>query len=179
MREAQRVSQEFPGREALFRSAFETAGHGMAIVGLDGRVLEANKAWLAIVGYSRDEIVGLDFPSITHPDDGTRQLFHTQTLLDGLAPSFAMEKCCIHRDGQVVWVLLTVGLIRGADTRPLHFVSQILDITERRQLEEAEDPERPTVCQCRSQLDQMAAGSTRLRLRESTTRKRRPPRRRS
>jgi len=62
MREAQRVSQEFPGREALFRSAFETAGHGMAIVGLDGRVLEANKAWLAIVGYSREEIVGAGLP---------------------------------------------------------------------------------------------------------------------
>src|ERR1700685_1873953 len=98
MREEQKTSQAFPEWEARFRSAFETAGHGMAIVSLEGRFLEVNKAWLAIVGYSREELWRLDFQSITHPDDLTLHVSHMKALLSDLSHSFAMEKRYIHKD---------------------------------------------------------------------------------
>lgn len=123
-------------REEWFRSAFETAGHGMAIVGLDGRFLEVNKAWLAIVGYCREELQTLGSQSIMHVDDSALYVVHMQKLMAGSASSFTMEKRFIHKCGHVVWILLDVGLIRGSDSRPLHFVSEIRDITQRKQLEE-------------------------------------------
>src|SRR5277367_350382 len=64
-----KVDPKHPQWEERFRSAFETAGHGMAIVGLDGRFLEVNKAWMTITGYSRSELLGMDYQSITHSQD--------------------------------------------------------------------------------------------------------------
>ncbi len=109
----------------------------MAIVGVDGRFIDVNKALARIVGYSEEELRQLDFQSITHPDDLTADLDHVKLLLDGEADSYEMEKRYIHKRGHTIWIRLNVGLIRGAAGQPLYFVSQIHDITQRKQLEEA------------------------------------------
>ena len=124
-----------PWRER-FRSAFETAGHGMAIVGLDGRFIDVNDALIKIVGYDRSELLQRDFQSITHPDDLEADLEHVKRLLTGEGSSYEMEKRYIHKDGRTIWVHLGGGLIRGPDDRPLYFVAQVNDITERKRLEE-------------------------------------------
>src|SRR5579862_4614466 len=123
--------------EARFRAAFETTGHGMAIVGLDGRFLDVNEAATKIFGYSEKELHQRDFQSITHPDDLELDLAHVTRLLNGEARSYEMEKRYIHRDGHIIWARLNVGLIRGVDGKPLYFVSQIHDITEHKSAEEA------------------------------------------
>ncbi len=124
-----------PWRER-FRSAFETAGHGMAIVGLDGRFIDVNDVLTKILGYSQAELRRRDFQSITHPDDLGADLDQVNRLLSGEGRSYEMEKRYIHKDGRTIWAQLNVGLIRGPDGLPLYFVSQIHDITERKRLEE-------------------------------------------
>jgi diguanylate cyclase (GGDEF)-like protein/PAS domain S-box-containing protein len=119
-----------------FRGAFETAGHGMAIVGLDGRFIDVNKVLAAIVGYTQAELCQLDFQAITHPGDLESDLDHVRRMLSGDGGAYEMEKRYIHKDGQTIWAQLNVGLIRGPDERPLYFVSQIRDITERKHMEE-------------------------------------------
>ncbi len=128
---------EEPPWEARFRGAFETAGHGMAIVGLDGRFIDVNDALTKILGYSEAELHRRDFQSITHSDDLAADVTHVKQLLNGEGSSYEMEKRYIHKDGHTIWAQLNVGLIRGPDRRPLYFVSQIHDITERKRLEEA------------------------------------------
>jgi diguanylate cyclase (GGDEF)-like protein/PAS domain S-box-containing protein len=125
-----------PQWEARFRSAFETAGHGMAIVGLDGRFIDINGMLTKILGYSETELRRRNFQSITFADDLDADLDHVKRLLSGESSSYEMEKRYIHKDGHTIWAQLNVGLIRGPDGQPRYFVSQIHDITERRRLEE-------------------------------------------
>jgi two-component system, cell cycle sensor histidine kinase and response regulator CckA len=123
--------------DSLFRAAFDTASHGMAIVGIDGRFVEANNACGRILGYSSRELQQRDFQSITHPDDLDADLDHVRRLLAGEASGYQMEKRYFHRAGHVVWAQLDVALIRDHANKPLYFISQIQDVTARKQADEA------------------------------------------
>jgi two-component system, cell cycle sensor histidine kinase and response regulator CckA len=122
--------------EEQFRNAFGNAPIGMAIVSTEGRFLRVNDALCEIVGYPEDELLTRTFQDITHPDDLEADLAHVRRLLAGEARWYEMEKRYIHRDGHVVPVLLSVSLVRDANDEPLHFISQIQDVTERDRLEE-------------------------------------------
>jgi PAS domain S-box-containing protein len=118
--------------ERRFRAAMENAPIGMALVGLDGRWLEANRALCRLTGYTEDELRAIDFQQITHPDDLYADLAHVGRLLAGEADWYELEKRYIRKDGSAVWILLTASLVRDPDGEPLHFIAQVQDITERR-----------------------------------------------
>lgn len=115
--------------EERFRTAFEFAAHGMALVAPDGAWLKANKALCDMVGYSERELLQSDYQSITHPDDLGDNLHHAQRLLTGEIPSYQTRKRYLHKEGHEIWVLLSVSLVKDKVDRPLYFVSQIRDIT--------------------------------------------------
>jgi PAS domain S-box-containing protein len=117
--------------ERRFSGAFNTAPQGMAIVDLDGRWMEVNDALCRMLGYSREELLQLDFQHITHPDDLAKDLALLQQLLEGVIADYQLEKRYIDKRGNVLWILLSVSLVRDALGVPLHFVSQIQDITDR------------------------------------------------
>ncbi|HUR56319.1 MAG TPA: response regulator, partial [Opitutaceae bacterium] len=115
--------------------AFYFAGTGMAIVALDGHWQRVNKSLCDIVGYTEVELLQKNFQDITHPDDLGADLAHVKELLDGARRYYQMEKRYLHRDGRPVWIRLTASLVRDPDGQPVHFVSQIEDIGERKSLE--------------------------------------------
>ena len=123
-------------REATerFRLAFEGAPIGIALVGTDGRWLQVNPALSEIVGYSAEELSTRTFQDITHPDDLETDLALMHQVLAGETSSYSMEKRYFHADGHVVWINLSVGLVRDPDGRPLYFISQIEDITDRKRV---------------------------------------------
>ena len=123
--------------EEQFRNAFEFAGIGMAIVGLDGRWVRVNTTLCEIVGYDEPTLCTKTFVDITHPDDVDADLDHVHSLLGGNVRFYHMEKRYFHADGHIVWVRLTASVVRDAASVPLHFVSQIEDITERKRLAES------------------------------------------
>jgi PAS domain S-box-containing protein len=123
--------------EARYRSAMHNSAIGMALVSLEGRWLEVNPALCQIVGYSREELLARDFQSLTHPADRTAHDAPLRELLDGQAGMFQLEKRYVHRSGRIVWVLVNTSVLRDAAGQPQHFVSQIQDITARRQAEAA------------------------------------------
>jgi PAS domain S-box-containing protein len=133
-RQAQRSLRE---SEARFRSAFDDALIGMAVVAVDGRLLRVNRAFCDMVGYATPELLATTFQALTHADDVEANLAHVRRTLAGEQAGFQMEKRYHHRRGHLVWVLLSVSLVRDADGRPLYFVSQVQDITERKRGEEA------------------------------------------
>jgi PAS domain S-box-containing protein len=120
--------------EERFRSAFEFAAIGMALVAPEGRWLRVNRSLCRLVGYTAEELMATDFQTITHPDDLRTGGDYMRQTLDGSLSHYTMEQRYLHKDGHILWVLLTVSLVRDAKDQPLYFVSQIQDITEQRRL---------------------------------------------
>ncbi len=123
--------------EERFRLSFENASYGMALVSTEGRWLKVNAVVCRMLGYSEAELLATDFQSITHPDDLESDLDQLHATLAGDIDSYRMEKRYFRKDGTIIWVVLGVSLVRGADGKPLHFVSQIEDITERKRTQDA------------------------------------------
>jgi PAS domain S-box-containing protein len=119
--------------QARFESAFTSAPIGMALVDMDGRWLQVNDALCRITGHTRDELKATTLRAITHPDDIDRDTDSMQELLDNKVPSFQIEKRYSHAWGHYLWVLLTVSLVRDHRGKPLYVVSQVQDISERKQ----------------------------------------------
>ena len=122
--------------EELFSSAFEYAPIGMALVAQDGRFIKANNALCNIVGYSDQELLAKTFQDITHPDDLEADLAFLHQLVVREIRTYQIKKRYFHKSGQVVWVQLNVSLIHDAQGKSLYFISQIQDITQRKQAEE-------------------------------------------
>lgn len=120
--------------EDRFRSTFDAAAIGMALVSLEGRFMQANDALCRIVGYTQAELRQKTFQDITHPDDLEADLALVQELQAGARVSYQMEKRYFHKDGRVIWILLSASAVRDSSGRVLYFISQIQDITERRAL---------------------------------------------
>jgi diguanylate cyclase len=120
--------------ESQFRGSFEAASHGIALVSTTGRFLQVNKSLCNKLGYSEAELLALDFQTITHPEDLTLDLSHIDDLLAGRTQTYRMEKRYFHKTGRTVWAQLSVSLVRTLEGEPVHFVSQIQDVTKQRYL---------------------------------------------
>ena len=123
--------------EMRFRATFEQAAVGIALVAPDGRWVQANRKLCDIVGYSRDELLTRTFQDITHPDDLDTDLSHLRKLLAGEIETYSLEKRYLRKGGAIVWINLTVALVRKPDSTPDYFISVVEDIQTRRLAEAA------------------------------------------
>jgi diguanylate cyclase (GGDEF)-like protein/PAS domain S-box-containing protein len=121
--------------EDRFRSAFDNAPIGMALVSPDGRFIKVNGALCDLTGYSETDLLIRTFQAITHPDDLDTDLAHVQDVLADRRRSYQMEKRYHHADGHIIWVTLSVSLVRDTAGEPLYFISQIEDISNRKRRE--------------------------------------------
>jgi diguanylate cyclase (GGDEF)-like protein/PAS domain S-box-containing protein len=141
---AGRKTREGEGREKggaadtadRFRSAFDNAAIGMALVSTEGRWLQVNRSLCQILGYSEKEMLATDFLAVTHPDDLPTALSNIGQLLKGRVHSSQMEKRYVHRHGHEVWVHWSVSLVRDQYSKSVHLIFQIQDITDRKLAEQ-------------------------------------------
>lgn len=134
--QAKRHLAEMQESEERFRSAFDHAPIGMALVAPDGRWLQVNQCLCDIVGYSEREFKGMTFQAITHPDELGDFLNRLKDVVDGQVLTHQMEKRYLHKMGHEVWVLVGVSLIRDSESKCLHLIFQIQDITHRKRAEQ-------------------------------------------
>jgi len=130
-RASERVLHEVHAR---FESAFANAPIGMALVDMEGRCLQVNDALCRITGHTRAGLKATTLRALTHPEDVDIDADSLRELLDGRTPSYQIEKRYRHAWGHYLWGLLTVSLVRDDQGRALHFVSQLQDISERKDL---------------------------------------------
>lgn len=116
--------------ETRFRNAMEYSAIGMALVGTEGQWLQANKALCQFLGYSQEELRSLTFQQLTWPEDLNNDLEQLSMLARGEINSYSMEKRYYTREGEVVWALLAVSLVRHSDNTPLYFIAQVEDIND-------------------------------------------------
>jgi diguanylate cyclase (GGDEF)-like protein/PAS domain S-box-containing protein len=135
--EQERISKALQESEEHFRTAFDYAAIGMALVSTGGSWLRVNRSLCEIVGYSEDELLTSDFQAITHEDDLGNDLAHIYRLMAGEILTCQVEKRYLHKDGQEVWALTSISVVRDSEGSPVHFIFQIEDITERKRAEGA------------------------------------------
>lgn len=122
--------------EERFRNAMEYSAIGMALVGTEGQWLQVNKSLCTFLGYSQEELRELTFQELTLPEDLDSDLHQRDSLVRGEINTYTMEKRYYTRQGEVVWALLAVSLVRNPDTTPLYFIAQIEDINELKKTEQ-------------------------------------------
>jgi diguanylate cyclase (GGDEF)-like protein/PAS domain S-box-containing protein len=129
--------QDLANSEARYRILFEQAAVGIVQLSLDGRILRANPRLCAMLGYGPDELVGLSFRDITHPEDLALDEETLRLLLAGEIASYAREKRYLRKDGTPLWVRVESSIAReGLPCEPYR-ISVVVDISERRLAEEA------------------------------------------
>jgi two-component system sensor histidine kinase/response regulator len=104
-------------------------------VGLDGKWLKVPQRFCDLVGYSQDELIGQSFKQMTYPDDFTYVWNQCQRLINKEIKSFDMEKRCIRKDGEIIWVYLNCSVVEDEDGAPLHFLTYIRDISAQKKTE--------------------------------------------
>ena len=123
--------------EARFRAIFEVSSVGMCQAApLSGKLLNVNRGFCEMTGYSEVELLDRPFSELTHPEDRPRTVEQFSRLVRGEIPEYRDEKRYICKDGRVIWADVTVNLIHDLNLNPLRTVAVIQDITERKQAEE-------------------------------------------
>lgn len=123
--------------EKPFRKVFQEGPLGMALVDLNYRFFKLNHRFCQMLGYSEAELQQLTFPDITHPDDLNVDLQLVEQLEGGHIPHYHIEKRYLKKNGEIVWVQLTVSIIRDANQQPLYFLVTIEDINIRKGMQRA------------------------------------------
>jgi diguanylate cyclase (GGDEF)-like protein/PAS domain S-box-containing protein len=134
--QAKKTDDLFEASEAAYRSMFELASVGIALVAPDGNWISVNQALCDLVGYSVQELKGLTFQDITFPDDLNADMGLLRQLVGGDIDHYQLEKRYLHNNGKPVWADLSVTKKLSADGELEYFISIIQNIQGRKELEQ-------------------------------------------
>jgi PAS domain S-box-containing protein len=141
-------------RQELFEAAFEHAPVAMALGAPDGRLVEINAAFCALLGRSREELLGMTGPELFHPDDAAALLGDIERIRSG--QEVELERRVQRANGELVWVLLSASTIRDAQGEPRWLLGHCLDITDRKRAEAALASANTELAQSNAELEQFA-----------------------
>ncbi|MEH2163815.1 MAG: PAS domain S-box protein [Nostoc sp.] len=121
--------------EEKFRAMFNQAAVGISLVALDGQFIQVNPALCEITGYSREELIELNFQEITHPHDLAIDWENARRVLAKEISGYSLEKRYIRKDGSILWANLTSSVVWDTNGLPKYALGIIEDISERKQVE--------------------------------------------
>ncbi len=121
--------------EGKFREIFEQAAIGIAYFDMGGRFVQVNKKFCEILGYLPDELTGMTYMEVTHPDHLVISREHHRKLLGRSVSSYTLEKKYVKKDGSPVWSKISVSHAQGADSH-VYGVLIVEDVSARKTAEE-------------------------------------------
>jgi diguanylate cyclase (GGDEF)-like protein/PAS domain S-box-containing protein len=133
-KQAEEVLRE--SEQRFHDNTIELAAIGVAHLAPDGRFIHASRWLCELLGYSREELLGLSFKQVSHPGDRDLADPPRAELMAGRTGSFQLEQRFQCKDGSIVWVGLSHSLKRGPDGTALYEISMVQDISARRQADE-------------------------------------------
>lgn len=159
MTEHKRAERVLRASEERFRNIFEEAPIGMAVVGLDGTLLQVNKAFCEMLGYDEQELTALTLPALTHPDDLANGGLLFGQILEETNPSYKVEKRYLKKNHETLWADLTTTILRHPDGRALYGLVMIENIIERKRAKLLEEERHHVAYELHDGLAQVAAGA--------------------
>jgi len=131
-----RVENALMESESRFRTVIREAALGIALIDQQGRVIEGNPALLAMLGYAPEELRGMEFTRINHPENAESSWENFQKLVTGKQDVCRVETRYVRKDGWIGWGRQSISLVREAGGKPKFAIALFEDITERRESEE-------------------------------------------
>jgi PAS domain S-box-containing protein len=129
--ERKQIENALKASEEKFKSVFDNSIIGKSITTLDGQ-LHTNNAFCKILGYTKEELNSKSWKEITYREDIQHNIDLVEKINSGEINSTRLEKRFIHKDGNLVWVDLSTTLLRDVNNDPLFYITEIIDITERK-----------------------------------------------
>lgn len=142
--------------EQRFQKIFESAATGVAVTTIDGRFLQANKAYCEMLGFSDEELKSIDFKQIMHPDDASSNIEKVQAVLKGQRDSIVLEKRYLTKTGDTVWARKSISVQRDAQNTPLQLVMIAENISEIKLAEQRQKEAENTLTKMLSNLPGVA-----------------------
>jgi diguanylate cyclase (GGDEF)-like protein/PAS domain S-box-containing protein len=134
--ERKRAEDALRTSEETLRATFSQAGVGIIITSPDRRYLQVNDKYCDMVGYAREELLGMSHTEVLSPGDVSAVIENRRKLIFGEAHSVTHERQLMRKDGSLIWVNHATSLARGQDGKPRHFITVTEDISERKRAEE-------------------------------------------
>ena len=134
--ERKRTEETLRTSEERFRRTFQHSAAGMVLTSPDFRFIKVNNAFCNMLGYTESELLEKTFQEVTLPEDRAVGGDLVHRVLYREMEAFHLEKRYLHKNGTVVWGLVSATLICDAQNEPLYLVAQIQDISERKRTEE-------------------------------------------
>jgi diguanylate cyclase (GGDEF)-like protein/PAS domain S-box-containing protein len=133
--EQERITEELRRSEEHFRGAFDHAAVGMALIGTNGRWLRVNQSFCSLVGHTEEELLETDLQSVTHPEDLSCRLADLYRMVEKETVTVTSETRYLHKEGREIWTITSFSAVADPDGKPVHFIMQAQDITERKRAE--------------------------------------------
>ena len=134
--EARALREALRESESLYQATFNEAPVGITHTALDGRFLRVNRKFCEMLEYSAEELLQLNFKDVTQAEEVDSDGASAQQLLSGAIVSARIEKRYLRKDGSLLWANRTISLQRDRSGRPLHFITVVENISERKQAQE-------------------------------------------
>ncbi|WP_349238950.1 PAS domain-containing protein [Flavobacterium yafengii] len=131
-----KLKDELQQSEEQFKGAFQHSAVGMGILDIDGYWIEVNDRLCEMLGYSKKEFKTFTCQEITYFEDIPEDIANKEKLVLGKTSNFNIEKRYIHKNKSLVWVHFSVSLVRNNMGEIQHYIPQIINITERKKIEE-------------------------------------------
>lgn len=132
--ERRRIQSELVNSENRFRSTFENAGFGIALVNKHSVMMDVNSLFCEMFGYTREELIGRATDEITHPDDRRQDYAMVLELLESREASAQRELRYLRKTGEMFWGRLTISLVWGPTAGDVYGIGMLEDITEQRRI---------------------------------------------
>ena len=130
------VETKLHEQQNLFETIFDDTHNGIALLNLDGHFLRANKSLCEMLGYNESDILAMNFYYIIHPNDLNNLQVYIQQLIDDQTKVHQSEQQCFKKNGDLLWIMSTLSLIRDNEGKPVYFIIQVQDITLQKKAEE-------------------------------------------
>jgi PAS domain S-box-containing protein len=133
--ERRNVEEALRESEERFRMIFEKSELGITLQRHDFTFIKANRAFCSMIGYSETELSKISFAQITIAENKEENIQTAAELWNGTIPYYGAEKGYYHKNGSIIWVLISVTVIRNNLGEPLHYLTMVNNITEGRKIE--------------------------------------------
>lgn len=134
--ERKTVDESLRRSEEQFKSAFESSAICKAVITMSGKFTSVNSSLCDTFGYSEVELLNTDLQMLIHCDDLEEQLSKIELLREGVLPRYQIESRFICKNSCVIWGIISIGVVKGADAFPEHFIVEIVNVSEQRRLRE-------------------------------------------